>query len=414
MKSRLLPLVAAIALTTQATAGVVKTDGEDIIISTKGGLKLETADKQFSFKLSGKLQWDYAGYDDIYAQENAASATEKRSGRTGYIRRAEIGLSGKAYDDWKYKLKLEKDSDDKIELGDAKITYTGIKPVDITVGRWGFDYGLENTTSSSWIMGIERPMIYDALNGDEGNDYGIEVATAGKNYTVALGIHRQDENKDVKNSKKDQFGFAMRGTFAPVMTDDMLVHLGVNYYNANPDKNAVGAAKTRIGVKKAEKQSLFSNIASAKDDTEYTLEAALQFQSLQLQAEYFNRNIKAEAANSDVKLSGYYGQVSYMVDGGKRSYKDGAFGKPKGGSIEVFARFSDMTVDADSAVSKGYNNKDVEVSSYTLGVNYFPTKNIRASLNYVSGQLDNYTGIKNVSTADDDGSAVVGRLQYVF
>ncbi len=416
LPTRVLPLAVAIAVTyaTAAQAGVVRTEGEDIIISTKGGVKLETADKAFSFKLSGKLQWDYSSYDDLYAQAAPTDTTEKRSGRTGYIRRAEIGFSGKAYNDWKYKLKLKRDDDESMKLDDAKITYTGLPYVDITAGRWGFDYGLENTTSSSWIMVIERPMIYDALNGDEGNDYGIEVFTGGDNYTAMFGIHRQDGNSDVKNNKKDQFGYLLRGTFAPIMTDDMLLHLGVNFYNANPDKNTVSSGKSRVGVKKAEKQTLFNDVANAKDDTEYTLEAAFQLASLQLQGEYFTRNIKSSNANSDVKMSGYYTQASYMIDGGKRSYEDGAFGKPKGGKWEVFARYSNMTVDADSAVTKGYQNKDVEVSSYTLGVNYFATKNIRTSLNFVSGELENYADLKNVAAADDSGKAIVGRLQYVF
>ncbi|WP_067519224.1 porin [Endozoicomonas ascidiicola] len=65
-------------------------------------------------------------------------------------------------------------------------------------------------------------------------------------------------------------------------------------------------------------------------------------------------------------------------------------------------------------LSEGINGKDVEASSYTLGVNYFPTKNVRASMNYVTGQVDNHASIENVANADDSGDALVGRIQYVF
>ena len=73
-----------------------------------------------------------------------------------------------------------------------------------------------------------------------------------------------------------------------------------------------------------------------------------------------------------------------------------------------------MGVDAQSSVSKGINGKDVDASSYTIGVNFFPTSNIRTSLNYVTGQLDNHVDIGGVDNAEDKGSAIVGRIQYVF
>ena len=56
-----LAVAASMGMAAAANAGVVKTEGEDIIISTKnGGIQAKTASGDFSFKVSGKLQWDYA------------------------------------------------------------------------------------------------------------------------------------------------------------------------------------------------------------------------------------------------------------------------------------------------------------------------------------------------------------------
>ncbi|EKA56825.1 porin, partial [Pseudomonas aeruginosa] len=41
----------ALAVSAQAFAGTVTTDGADIVIKTKGGLEVATTDKEFSFKL---------------------------------------------------------------------------------------------------------------------------------------------------------------------------------------------------------------------------------------------------------------------------------------------------------------------------------------------------------------------------
>jgi len=51
-----------------ATAGTVTTDGADLVIKTKGGLEAATTDKEFSFKLGGRLQADYGMFDGYYTR----------------------------------------------------------------------------------------------------------------------------------------------------------------------------------------------------------------------------------------------------------------------------------------------------------------------------------------------------------
>lgn len=408
-------IAAGLTLST-AHAGVVKTEGEDIILSTKkGGLQLKTADGEFSFKVSGKLQWDYADLDKFMGDVGSSDAQQSQN--HGYIRRAKLGVSGKAYKTWEYKLVLESDDND-IVLDEANITYGGFKPAKVKVGRWGNEFGLEDSVSSSWVMGIERPHIYEALRADGNNDYGIQVYAADKNYLLRAGMEYIGLDK-VNNSgtdKKQQMAYQMRAAYAPIMEDDMLLHVGFSYYNANPDKETDASKDTTRFAKKGEKIQLFNGSGmNVKDDVEYAFELAAQFQSLQLQGEYFIRDIKSDNTNSDVKLSGYYGQASYMLDGGKRSYKKGEFSKPKGGQWEVFARYTQLKSDADSAVTLGVNGKDVETTSYTLGLNYYPTKNVRAMVNYVHGSVDNHSKYENSSThSKDNGRAIVTRLQYVF
>jgi len=74
----------ALAVSVQAFAGTVTTDGADIVVKTKGGLEVATTDKQFSFKIGGRLQADYSTFDGFYTQngDNADAA---------YFRRAFLG-----------------------------------------------------------------------------------------------------------------------------------------------------------------------------------------------------------------------------------------------------------------------------------------------------------------------------------
>ncbi|WP_281648009.1 porin [Parendozoicomonas sp. Alg238-R29] len=420
MKRTAISLAVAAAMSAglamNAQAGTVKTEGEDIIISTKnGGFSAKTESGDFSFKVSGKLQWDYAGFGDVYTHDSDNDAYKDST--TGYIRRGEVKFSGKAYKDFKYALKLAKDDDDKFEVDDAYIEYLGLDPVELRFGRWGRGFGLEDSVSSSWIMGIERPMMYDVLEQDGGNKYGVRAGVFEKNYTAHFGIHH-DKRTDKNNSKDDLFGYTFRATAAPVMTDNMLVHVGFDYANTNVDESKAEKSSTKLGVKKADSISLFS-VDSADEDSVYILEGAAQFGSLQLQGEYFVRTIDGKNAETDVDVKGYYAQVSYMLDGGKRTYKKGEFSKPKGGQWEVFARYSEINVDADVNASKGVDtSKDVDAEALTLGVNYFATKNVRASVNYINSDTSNRFA-KNATATNgkkivSDGSAVVGRLQYVF
>ena len=79
-----------LAISAQSLAGTVTTDGADIVIKTKGGLEVATTDKEFSFKLGGRLQADYGRFDGYYTNNgNTADAA--------YFRRAYLEFGGTAY-----------------------------------------------------------------------------------------------------------------------------------------------------------------------------------------------------------------------------------------------------------------------------------------------------------------------------
>ena len=63
--NRTLLAVAIAALTAQANAGVVTTDGADIVIKTKGGFEAKTADGEYGFKIGGRMQLDYNDFDGV-------------------------------------------------------------------------------------------------------------------------------------------------------------------------------------------------------------------------------------------------------------------------------------------------------------------------------------------------------------
>ena len=129
-----------LAISAQSLAGTVTTDGADIVIKTKGGLEVATTDKEFSFKLGGRLQADYGRFDGYYTNNgNTADAA--------YFRRAYLEFGGTVYRDWKYQINYDLSrnvgNDSAGYFDEASVTYTGFNPVNLKFGRFYTDFGLE-------------------------------------------------------------------------------------------------------------------------------------------------------------------------------------------------------------------------------------------------------------------------------
>ena len=107
----------ALAVSAQAFAGTVTTDGADLVIKTKGGLEVGTTDKEFSFKINGRLQTDADSFDGFYTK-NGERADET------YLRRARLEISGVAFTDWGYTFQRNF-GDDSSNWRELAIHYNG-------------------------------------------------------------------------------------------------------------------------------------------------------------------------------------------------------------------------------------------------------------------------------------------------
>jgi phosphate-selective porin OprO/OprP len=419
----------ALAVSAQAFAGTVTTDGADLVIKTKGGLEVATTDKEFSFKVGGRLQADYSQFDGFYTR-NGDSAD------AAYFRRAFIEIGGVAFTDWKYQFNYDLshnagNSDDGY-WDEASIQYSGFNPINIKVGRFDPDFGLEKATSSKWVTAPERNAAYDLVDWTNGhqNGLGIQVnGTAGSSLYGSLGLHAKDQN-DVDGESVKQFN--VRGVFAPLHEAGNVLHLGVNF--AQRDLDDVGNLDTRIrsrlgmrGVSTSGGNDAGSNgnrllLAGASsraagsygDDTAWGVEAAWAMGPLSIQGEYIKRELDADSsANEDIEAKGYYAQIAYTLTGEARGYKLGRFDaiKPENkqtGAWEVFYRYDYIEGDDDTVgINRG---STVEGKVHNVGLNWYANDNVRLTGAYVKAKVDNQEN----ANGDDDGDGFVFRAQYVF
>lgn len=433
----------ALAVSAQAFAGTVTTDGADIVIKTKGGLEVATTDKEFSFKLGGRLQADFGTFDGFYTNngDNADAA---------YFRRAFLELSGTVYKDWKYVMSYDLSHNagqaGKGYFDEASVTYTGFNPVNIRVGRFDPDFGLEKATSSKWITAIERSSIYeiaDWVNGHE-NGLGVQASSViGNMAFMSGGVSAKDSNDTDGESVKQ---FNVRGVFAPMAEAGNVLHLGLNYATRDLDDTVTDArVRPRLTVRGVStnggndagtngNRAIFGGDATSiyggtntayragdlDNDSAWGAELAYAMGPFSAQAEYLARKLKADRAGiEDIKANGYYAQLAYTLTGESRGYRlDGArFDaiKPSNkqlGAWEVFYRYDNIKIEDDNVTVATATREvgDTKAKLHTVGANWYANDVVKVSANYIKAKTD---GITNAA-GDDDGDAFVMRLQYAF
>lgn len=365
-------------ISTTALAGQVRTDGQDIILSTKGGLKLETEDKSASFQVGGRLQWDYTLDDTNFA------TGENRTAEDFDARRARISVSGH-FGDFEYEAEfnLAESDDTGDDVGgsaeDLYITYTGFGDMaNITVGKQRVPFAMDELTSANNITLLERSAMAERYALER--SAGVKFSGVGmdKRFTYGVGVFEAAENGE--NDFEDR-AVAGRVTFAPIMTKNRLLHLGAGY-------QSIGAADP------------------ARETDSMNFELAGVYGPLHAQAEYFDSEVGSQ------NFDGYYAQVGYILNGGgSRPYRDGIFRRVQavpGGTWEIAARYEEGDGRFNDVILRTPDNRDVsrfDGQQTSLGLNYYMSDAVRIGVSYMEAESN---------TSELEGSELRMRLQFTF
>ena len=450
----------ALAVSAQAFAGTVTTDGTDIMIKTKSGLEVSTTDKQYSFKLGGRIQADFDQFDGFYTTNN-------NSGNEAYFRRAQMEFGGN-YKDWRYQINYDfgDNRSNENKFDEATITYTGFAPINIKIGRFDPDYSLEKATSSKWVTTKERSAILDLASWTTSSENGMGVqvnGTYGGMFYGSASLQQQDSSASLEDEDgKDVNSYFMRGVFAPIVSETEVLHFGLDYatrsYGNERDGTKFGGAiSSNLGVRGINENNgpnsaalvLAPNDASAtagntttgfESDDVVGLEFAYMTGPFSVQSEYLKRDLSGYGSNGDRKATGYNMLLAYTLTGESRIYKlDGAkfdaikpFDKVNG-AWELFYRYDNLNVEDDQIMATvgGVAIDESSAKVHTLGVNWYANEAVKISASYLMSSSDNDTvllqsaAVPPSTTAvvggrvrngadDDSGKAISLRAQYVF
>ena len=413
--------------------------------TTTGGLQIKSDDGNFEAGIGGRIQVDGA----LLQHDNDSNSLgiSKGANASGfYFRRAFLTLTGKAYG---FDYHVDEDfaggtttttattTTDKTtgDLATVKVASTGGAAAgfnDVWIGHdvFGNDHvyigqhkpwrSLDELASNNVTPLMERNIL--SKNGIfGGRDY-----TQGLYYKYDVsgfwaGTSFYTDGKAGSTTGRS-FGSNARFAYAPIVSKTGWLHTGLTYSfdNVSPDGDGFGKIAPGYSTWYAYKgtgATLVSFSGSTGNNVNAgtgTAELAGAIGPVFLQGEY-GLTHQWEQLGKTASVDAYSATIAYAITGETRPYDVGSatYGgiKPshRYGAVELAVRYDDGRNwnDATCALNASDKASKCDISTLTVGVNYYVNPNVRFMLDYEDGKADD--GVKQ-----DKPDAVMGRAQFAF
>ena len=360
--------------------------------------QFNSPDGNFTFKPRGMLEVDYAGYGERKGGYKFNNGTQ--------IRRGRFGFDGTAYKQFAWRVEGEW-VDNKANLLDAYVAYTGVKNFTFTLGQLKVPAGLEADSSDAFNEFLERGMANTAFGAIGGERrVGATFAYADSLITATAGLYGAGEAVDRNATTPGEvWGYNGRVTIEPINQPGRLVHLGASaYHTQNFAANSVTLSdrpNVRVDGGNLEQVAITgTNPATGaetgvKDATFYGFEGAGVAGPFSVQGEYSHMHLDRFGTASSLDFDGYYVFGSVFLTGESRSFKGGLIDRLKPirpfnplvgnwGAIELAARYDRIDL-TDHKLSP----LDHDGHAITAALNWYLTGNLKLMFNYIRFTGDN-------------------------
>ena len=409
--SRTVSLLAALLLLL-ATAGAAQAEEVELKAYSKDGiLTLKSADNNFKWWFDNRVYLDSAAYLE-----------DKNDLSDGSIlRRGRMAVKAILWRDWYAEIDVDL-AGNEVDIKDVYLTYLNLfgNSGYVRVGNFRQPFGLEENFTSRYLMFMERSQGTDGFA--VGRRVGVEVADWGERWRLAASVFGADiDDSDKPND--ETINFAARANYAPLLTKDSVLMLGVSGalrnpdFDFDPDKKAEASQRvvrfrTRPETYVADVRYITTGEISNVDQY-YVVggEFAYRYRRFHAQSEYMSAFVTRLGGGEDLNFGGGYVYAGLFLTDDIHPYnsKTAEFGrvlpKGKGGAWEIAARASYVDMD----------DKDIEGGSsmsYTLGLNWYANANIRVYLNY--GYVDNNDTATGKTATDLPADDAFSYLQTRF
>jgi len=406
-----------------------------------GKPSIQSADGRFTANLHAVMQFDAADYRqrtpgpigaDFRRGATAADTGHARDLNSGTnLRRARLGVDGKAFGDWDYNLLLEfggAGEEDAGHVHELWIQYSGLKPFHARIGAFAPSIGLDDQGSASGMLFLERAASADIARGLAAGDAreGAEVWAAGERWYANAAVTGRvvgvvnSQASGVSQPFDSQLGFVGRLGVLPIRTDEAVLELGVHgsYVDRPADAlgpdAAAGAARYAIALQERPElrvdgtRLISTGAIDARHATHWGFEASGEIGPLFVQSEYDHYEIErrnAAAGVSDPDFHGYYVEGSYILTGEKRRFNaanwawdapgvNRPFSLADGtwGALEVAARYSDLDLNSHAGAPGTAPGADAvrggDQRIWSGGVNWYPNSFVRFMLDWQDVKIE--------------------------
>lgn len=375
------------------------------IVTTKGKLKIESQDGQHSFQPIGRVFWDAIATDSDGSAAIFDGGTE--------LRRARLGFEAQFYKNWKAKLEYDFSGADA-DLKDGWIAYeNNFTPLDnskysVKIGQHHVPFGIHTINSSKNMTFARRPLFADGPL-QPARQAGVAVKIHDKDYRWHMhgGVFYDEPGDGVAGgSGENAITSAVRVTGIPFMRDEKhLLQVGASYMHI--DQNSTPFRVRQRAITHVDSSRLFDtgSIASGGVDSvnAFDLEALAIYGPFYALGEYVDWSVDGgtgPALGADFDLSGWSIEAGWFITGESKKFKGAAMtgispnrsfpGGP--GAWEIAARFENLDL---NDISSGITGGEGDV--VTVGLNWYPIKNVRFMFDY--NKLTDFNRPGNV----DDG-----------
>ena len=379
----------------------------DFKVSWKEGLSFETADKQFSLKVQGRIMYDVVLPD---ADDDLEAAVGDFDPTVGF-RRLRIEMGGTIFENIYYQNTIDFSATPH-QLKDNFIGYKGLPGnTKFQVGYFKEPVGLEEMTSSKYITFMERSRVTNAFAPAHNMGFMLEGSAMEDRLNWAVGDFTDHAVAGV-GPTQFQHNFSGRICGAPILDKEnkRVLHLGLSFQDRSPETE-----NDRFRVRPEMPfvpRTLDTGTISVDSEQIIGLEAAFVSGPWSVQGEYYMADIDdhPDAPGASPSFSGWYLFASYWVTGESRPYKGGKFDRvhPKStltskggtGALELKARIASLDLEDDGVF--GGEGEDI-----TIGANWHLNSNMRIMLEYVTHDVEN-------QALDASVSAIQMRFQVDF
>jgi phosphate-selective porin OprO and OprP len=389
------------------TAPAFAQDANEIKTTFRDGLRFETADKQHSFGISGRVHFDYRSFSP---SDSVADTFD--------IRRARLGFNGKVYENINFEVVGEFAGTAALDVAWINYGFFG-KNAQVRVGQFKMPYNLETLMSSNNITFQERAFLSNLAPGKERGVMLHGAPANGFTYAVAAsnGRGQNNNNSDPQNDDFDLMGRVTLNVPELMDNKDIVGHLGVAYTTTTQ----TGTDALTGGIRTEGRGATFftgtaPGAGNAYDRDRLGLEAAFATGPFKIQAEWANVEFDVPGAKRELDTYYIYGAWAITGESYAKAYRNGVFGgiKPSKaygtnggtGAWVVGVRYDKW--DAGDFPAGTFTGTS-EADAITLGVNWHPNGMTRFMLNYIMTDYDTPVTVNGI--ARDDEKAITLRAQ---